>query len=157
MVVYHRLNYYNGVVIAAKIIQIIRLFSSFTVLFTRIGSISVTLIAVANKADNAIFNEKSVFWLQVCYRSIYYNFVVNAAWAMLFFVVYCAFEHCSFGCMTQSAAEIKVAKAAAPPPPIPLQKKKISQKMRKNRSIGTIFPISIDTTILHTFVNRYGK
>ena len=54
LVDYYRSNYYNGVVIAARITQVTRLFSLFTILSTNTGLISVTLIAVENKADNAI-------------------------------------------------------------------------------------------------------
>ena len=62
--------------------QLIRLFSLFTVLSNGIGLISVTLIAVENKADYAIDYQKTKRVLVVCYRSIYYNFVVIATRGM---------------------------------------------------------------------------
>ena len=70
LIVCYRSNCYNCVVIATRIMQVIRLFSSFAVLSTDIDLISVTLICVENKADNAIDCQKykarnSEFWLYI--------------------------------------------------------------------------------------------
>ena len=47
-------------VLAARIMQVIGLFSSFAVILTDIGLISVTRNAAENKADNAINYQKTI-------------------------------------------------------------------------------------------------
>ena len=67
-------------VIGGRIIQIIRLFSSLTVLSTDIVLISVILNAAESNADNAINNQKTRRELAcfgcIYYRSNYYNVVI---------------------------------------------------------------------------------
>ena len=82
-------------VITARNMQVVRLFSSFTVLSTRIGMISVTRSAAENKADYAIDHQKTVCAKQrvlvASYGSNYYNRVVIAATTMQ--VIYDYFCH----------------------------------------------------------------
>ena len=59
LVVCYRTNYYNGMVVSARNMQVVRLFSSFTVLLSGIGLMSVARIAVENKGDNTIGTPKT--------------------------------------------------------------------------------------------------